>query len=347
MRFGHKYIGHGNKPNGIRSLFSSIKNGLKGRLPSIPFSLTNNNNLRLCCGVIRGTATNNANDPITWAFIVTGGHAFTGFTGTITTDGDGNVVLSLPAGKIMAIQAEPDEVYAGFNLHIGAKDNGDNTVDIGTFLEVGNYTGRLTGNGTNWDLSNMSGFNVVVNSLSEIQFNPPKPYGNTGTNGQNLRYWAGATAKYVGTTAGLTIKRTIFLRDEYDASGNTYPTSGGSGTAGAIKQGDLFYLSKAGTLNGSLRAIGDSVKALTDTPGQTDANWEIVAGGGPVFGYQLIVDSTGLPVAANSSADVVIIDTTTPEFIQVSNAQNDSNGFPGSTIHTGSSNIWLQAIVTV
>jgi hypothetical protein len=65
-------------------------------------------------------------------------------------------------------------------------------------------------------------------------------------------------------------------RGSYNASVNTFPTTGGSGNAGAVLKGDLWYVSVAGTLAGTAVAIGDSFRALTDTPGQTAANWSIL-----------------------------------------------------------------------
>lgn len=71
-------------------------------------------------------------------------------------------------------------------------------------------------------------------------------------------------------------------RGNYNPSTNTnqYPTSGGSGTSGAIKKGDLWTISGLGT--GVVNAIGsktvsngDMVRALVDSPGQTDDNWAI------------------------------------------------------------------------
>jgi len=64
-------------------------------------------------------------------------------------------------------------------------------------------------------------------------------------------------------------------RGNYDASGNVFPSSGGSGTAGAIMKGDLWTISVAGTLGGHPVTAGDVVRALINTPGQTDANWAI------------------------------------------------------------------------
>lgn len=64
-------------------------------------------------------------------------------------------------------------------------------------------------------------------------------------------------------------------RGNFDASGNVFPSSGGSGTAGAILKGDLWLISVAGTLGGVSVAVGDQVRALADTPGQTAGNWAI------------------------------------------------------------------------
>ena len=65
-------------------------------------------------------------------------------------------------------------------------------------------------------------------------------------------------------------------RGNYDASVNTFPAAGGSGTAGAILKGDIWYISVGGTLGGSAVNVGDSVRALVDTPGQTAGNWDIL-----------------------------------------------------------------------
>lgn len=65
-------------------------------------------------------------------------------------------------------------------------------------------------------------------------------------------------------------------RGNFDASVNAYPSSGGSGTAGAIKKGDIWTVSVAGTLpTNQVVELGDTVRALVDTPGNTQANWAI------------------------------------------------------------------------
>lgn len=64
-------------------------------------------------------------------------------------------------------------------------------------------------------------------------------------------------------------------RGNYDASSNTFPVTGGSGTSGAVKKGDLWTISVAGILGGQDAEPGDLVRALVNTPGQTGANWAI------------------------------------------------------------------------
>lgn len=65
-------------------------------------------------------------------------------------------------------------------------------------------------------------------------------------------------------------------RGNYNASVNAYPSSGGSGTAGAILKGDIWTISVAGTLpTGQVVEVGDTVRALIDTPANLQANWAI------------------------------------------------------------------------
>lgn len=81
-----------------------------------------------------------------------------------------------------------------------------------------------------------------------------------------------ATQSYVdGMVAGL-----LDDRGSYDASGNVFPSSGGSGTAGAILKGDIWYISVGGTLGGQVVVAGDSVRSLVDSPAQTSSNWSIL-----------------------------------------------------------------------
>lgn len=65
-------------------------------------------------------------------------------------------------------------------------------------------------------------------------------------------------------------------RGNYDASSNLFPSTGGSGAGGAVKAGDLWYISVGGTLGGTSVLVGYSVRALVDSPAQTPTNWSIL-----------------------------------------------------------------------
>ena len=82
------------------------------------------------------------------------------------------------------------------------------------------------------------------------------------------------TEKAVKTYADGLVVGLLDDRGSYDASGNVFPSTGGSGPAGAVLKGDLWYISVGGTLGGITVTVGSSVRALVDTPGQTAGNWD-------------------------------------------------------------------------
>lgn len=72
-------------------------------------------------------------------------------------------------------------------------------------------------------------------------------------------------------------------RGAFDASVNTWPTTGGSGPSGAILKGDIWTIEVVAT-SGPLLGynLSNFVRALVDNPGQTDANWNVSQVG---YGY--------------------------------------------------------------
>lgn len=90
-------------------------------------------------------------------------------------------------------------------------------------------------------------------------------------------------------------------RGNYDASGNVFPSTGGSGTAGAIMKGDLWFISVGGTLGGEAVGAGSSLRALADSPGQTAGNWDVL---GASFGYTPENVANKVTSLSNSSTDV-------------------------------------------
>jgi hypothetical protein len=69
-------------------------------------------------------------------------------------------------------------------------------------------------------------------------------------------------------------------RGSFDATVNTFPTTGGSGTSGAVLKGDIWTISQIAT-SGPLAnlVIGTTVRAIIDNPGQTVANWATSSSG--------------------------------------------------------------------
>jgi hypothetical protein len=64
-------------------------------------------------------------------------------------------------------------------------------------------------------------------------------------------------------------------RGNYDASSDLFPSAGGSGSGGSVMKGDLWTISVAGSMGGTIVEIGDVVRALADDPGQVSSNWAI------------------------------------------------------------------------
>lgn len=87
-------------------------------------------------------------------------------------------------------------------------------------------------------------------------------------------------------------------RGAHNASGNAYPSSGGSGTAGAVVKGDIWTISVGGTLSGGVVEPGDTVRALVNSPGGTAGNWAIAQNN---VGYVPLNAASNLSDLANAS----------------------------------------------
>lgn len=64
-------------------------------------------------------------------------------------------------------------------------------------------------------------------------------------------------------------------RGNYDASSNLWPSTGGSGSGGAILKGDIWTISVGGTLGGQPVVNRQTVRAMVNAPGQISNNWAI------------------------------------------------------------------------
>lgn len=126
---------------------------------------------------------------------------------------------------------------------------------------IGNTSGTNTGDETQ---------SSIITKIGYTPENVSNKSTNTSLGSSDTLYPSqNAVKTYVDTKVGNAIR----YQGDWDASGGTYPTTGGSGTAGAIMKGDMFIISVAGTLGGVDIQIGDEIIAKINTPGQTSSNW--------------------------------------------------------------------------
>ncbi len=64
-------------------------------------------------------------------------------------------------------------------------------------------------------------------------------------------------------------------RGGHDPASGQYPTTGGSGSGGAIRKGDTWTVEADGVIQGVPVDKGDTLRVLVTTPGQDNAKWAI------------------------------------------------------------------------
>lgn len=82
-----------------------------------------------------------------------------------------------------------------------------------------------------------------------------------------------ATTAYTDAAVAVAASGADHSRGGWDASVGLYPATGGTGIAGAVKNGDYWHISVAGTIGGEVLEVGDQIIAIVDAPGQTATNW--------------------------------------------------------------------------
>jgi hypothetical protein len=170
--------------------------------------------------------------------------------------------------------------------------------------------------------------NIGTNTHAQIDTALTRLANTSGTNSGDQDLSAYATKSY----ADALVVGLIDDRGNFDASGNAFPTTGGSGAAGAILKGDLWTVSVAGTLGGHAVTAGDLVRALVDAPGSTDANWAITENN---IGYVPMAD-TAAAVATRLHAATA--KTTLVDGDEV-NGTDSANSF--GLIRTTWANVWV------
>lgn len=84
--------------------------------------------------------------------------------------------------------------------------------------------------------------------------------------------------KAVKTYIDSSVTGVLDDRGNWDASGNVFPSTGGSGLGGAILKGDLWFVSVPGILGITPVVIGDNFRALIDNP-INPTDWNILNSG--------------------------------------------------------------------
>src|ERR1035437_7948374 len=200
-----------------------------------------------------------------------GGLSTVSHDATLTGDGTpGNplTVASIPGSGITSLNTD---ISLAQTLTVGTTGTDFAIVDNGTGdhkfnLPTASATNRGALSTTDW-----SAFNGKQNALGFTPENVANKSTNVTTDGaSDTKY---PSVKAVKTYADGLVVGLLDYRGGYDASVNTYPAAGGSGTAGAVMKGDMWVISVAGTLGGVAIQVGDSIIANVDTPGQTAGNW--------------------------------------------------------------------------
>jgi hypothetical protein len=119
-------------------------------------------------------------------------------------------------------------------------------------------------------------------------------------------------------------------RGNWNASANTYPATGGSGTGGAVRKGDTWFISVVGTLNGVLLAVGDTIRALVDTPGQINANWDILQAAGTVDVVSVATNAVFYPTFVSATSGSIPLDVSTGLTFNPSTNILTTTGFTGA-----------------
>lgn len=178
-----------------------------------------------------------------------------------------------------------DETKAGILTKLGATAvTGSNTGDetqatiltkVGATALTGSNTGDETQAGIlgKLGIASISGVNTGDQTLASLGAEAVANKATDFTVVNNTKY---PTVQAVKAYADSLVAGAVVDCGNWDASGNVFPTTGGTGAAGAIAKGNLFFVSVAGVLGGLAVNIGDSFRALSAAPGQTAAGWDVL-----------------------------------------------------------------------
>lgn len=254
----------------------------QGQRLAVDYALADSNgNSTDTIGIVYENINNNASGKLITVGEITGINTTGSLQGQTWEDGNVLYLDSTTPGNLSNIQptAPNHLVVMGYVVH-AHQNQGKIYVKITNGFEIGElhnvYVPQPSHNdGIFWSSGTTRYENkTIVQALGYTPENTVNKSidGTLNANSDTLYPSQKAVKTYVdGSVTGL-----LDDRGNYDASGNVFPSTGGSGTAGAILKGDLWYISVGGTLGGTSVVVGSSIRALTDSPGQTSTNWSIL-----------------------------------------------------------------------
>ncbi|HVH92504.1 MAG TPA: tail fiber domain-containing protein [Candidatus Acidoferrum sp.] len=119
-------------------------------------------------------------------------------------------------------------------------------------------------------------------------------------------------------------------RGNYNASGNVFPSSGGSGPGGAIMKGDIWRISVAGNLGGTDVAVDQQIRALVDSPAQTSSNWGI-SGANFTITQSVTNGATGVVPSSDAVFDALAVKANSNNAALTGTTSVENLSFSGST----------------
>ena len=212
-----------------------------------------------------------------------------------TGSGGGGIVPTLQLAYEGSIQPQikTNSGKGGLVIERGSASDSDKVLDIrnGAGTSVSNFKG-------NGELTalNYNGYIPESNLNKAINFSTVN----------NTLY---PTIQAVKTYTDSLVLGLLNDRGAYNASSNLFPSTGGSGSAGSILKGDIWYIGTAGTLGGNLYSIGSSVRAISNAPGQTSANWAGMSSNlnyVPANANRNIATNSPLQGGANLTSDITL-----------------------------------------
>ena len=217
-----------------------------------------------------------------------------------------------PYNNVAAAQSAIPQTYRYKGLTVGVLNsgvveeywwaNGVTDPDLVQKTATGNVTGITQGTGiivdnTNPQIPDISVDTAYVQVVSNLSTSVP----TDGTS--DVKYPSVKAVKdYAdGLVVGLLNDRGNWAAGASPGAYPTNPPATGSGPAGAILKGDIWFISTNGFLGTTAVSIGASVRALVDSPSpSTDADWDIIDAG---LGFTPENVTNKVSTGANVNAD--------------------------------------------